>query len=267
MKTCKQCGQQLEDDAKFCPNCGEKIEEETFDDVIDSINEASQELTGKTEDDIVEAEVVESQEEPEEKEEAPKAKEVWYYVANNESVGPYSRAQMESLLANGVINGNTYVWKNGMADWEQLKNTELQPVYSSFVQETPVHADSYQNTYTPVQSRLIEEHNIVIDVVLTLILCGLYQLYWIYREAKDVNALLASKGEKELTSPGMVVLLDIVTCGVYKVYFFWRASNALTGLEFNGKTIKNNTAALTILSVLAPVVAFAILQSILNDAA
>jgi uncharacterized Zn finger protein (UPF0148 family) len=213
MKTCKICGQEVEDDAKFCPNCGSKMEEESLDEIVDSIQEASQELTGKADETIVEAEVVETQEEKEE----PKAKEVWYYVANNESVGPYSKAQMEALLASGAINGNTYVWKTGMENWELLKNTELQPAYGTFDQSYETHSQSYQDTYTPASRTTIERHNIVLDVLLSLVTCGLYQLYWLYRQASDVNALLSSKGEKELTSPGMVLLLDIVTCGVYKV--------------------------------------------------
>ena len=41
----------------------------------------------------------------------------WYYVGHYGQLGPLTLGQMIELAGDGVIGADTYVWRNGMADW------------------------------------------------------------------------------------------------------------------------------------------------------
>ena len=54
---------------------------------------------------------------------------------------------------------------------------------------------------------MIERRNIAVCIVLTLVTCGIYGIYWIVCLTNDVNTV---SGDVNGTSGGMVVLLTIV---------------------------------------------------------
>lgn len=41
----------------------------------------------------------------------------WYYIGHYGQLGPLTRDQMDELIQGGVVNRDTYVWRNGMAQW------------------------------------------------------------------------------------------------------------------------------------------------------
>lgn len=43
----------------------------------------------------------------------------WYYVGHYGQLGPLTLGQMGDLIEDGVIDGETYVWRTGMGDWLQ----------------------------------------------------------------------------------------------------------------------------------------------------
>ncbi len=43
----------------------------------------------------------------------------WYYVGHYGQLGPLTLTQIRELAADGVITGETYIWRQGMADWSQ----------------------------------------------------------------------------------------------------------------------------------------------------
>ena len=44
----------------------------------------------------------------------------WICASPDGNKGPYTRAQMEGLLAAGHINAESWIWRQGMATWTQL---------------------------------------------------------------------------------------------------------------------------------------------------
>lgn len=46
----------------------------------------------------------------------------WHISDNGQQAGPYTLSQLSQLIANGSMNRMTYVWKAGMAGWEQAAN-------------------------------------------------------------------------------------------------------------------------------------------------
>ncbi len=57
-------------------------------------------------------------------------------------------------------------------------------------------------------------------VILTIITCGIYQLFWVHSVAKDVN--IACYGDGKTTGGTLkFVLLGIITCGIYDIYWWY----------------------------------------------
>lgn len=53
-------------------------------------------------------------------------------VLNGQQAGPYDMNQLQQLARDGVLTGDTYAWKQGMANWEFAENVkELQAILGS----------------------------------------------------------------------------------------------------------------------------------------
>ena len=66
--------------------------------------------------------------------------------------------------------------------------------------------------------RLGTTRNPALTLVLILLTCGLYYLYFIYIVSEETQEFL---GERDV-SPGVEVLLSVVTCGLYNVYWDYK---------------------------------------------
>ena len=62
----------------------------------------------------------------------------------------------------------------------------------------------------------IPKRSIAVAVILSIITCGIYSLYWICRINDETNAI---SGNMHATTGGIVLLLTIVTCGIYGWYW------------------------------------------------
>lgn len=45
----------------------------------------------------------------------------WYYALGDQRNGPVTDTELDALIAAGTVNENTLVWKEGMANWQPLK--------------------------------------------------------------------------------------------------------------------------------------------------
>lgn len=92
--------------------------------------------------------------------------------------------------------------------------------------------------------RLQTDRSLIAYIVLSIITCGIYGYYFIYKMAYDVN--IACEGDGETTG-GLVafLLFNILTCGLYSWYWYYTLGNRLAansyryGMSFqeNGTTI------------------------------
>lgn len=69
--------------------------------------------------------------------------------------------------------------------------------------------------------------SIPVDIILTLITCGIYNLYWNYKQMESCNELL---GRNEF-SWGTWFLLSLITCGIYHIYYQYKMGEALFLIE------------------------------------
>ena len=180
----------------------------------------------------------------------------WYYVENNDSKGPFSESDMKGFIDSGVLTGNSFVWKTGMQDWQRLKNTEL-------AGNEKVHVEPSFSFTTGV----VKEKSIGLCVVLSLVTCFIYSIYWLYTIARDLNDLCESQNQEKGAEPGLVVVLSIVTCGIYLLYYLWKAGKMVSSLtRSNGHHPSDDSIVLMVLSILQlSLVSFCILQSHIND--
>ena len=179
----------------------------------------------------------------------------WYYVENNDSKGPFSESDMKGFIDSGVLTGNSFVWKTGMQDWQRLKNTEL-------AGNERVHVEPSFSYTTGV----VKEKSIGLCVVLSIVTCGIYGIYWLYTIAHDLNDLCESQNQEKGAEPGLVVVLSIVTCGIYLLYYLWKAGKMVSSLtRSNGHHPSDDSIVLMVLSILQlSLVSYCILQSHIN---
>ncbi len=74
-------------------------------------------------------------------EEAPEPP-VWYYAVGQERQGPIDVPALRTLLQQGTIVEQTFVWRQGMSDWQSLREIEelaslCTPAPSDSVPTTP----------------------------------------------------------------------------------------------------------------------------------
>lgn len=69
----------------------------------------------------------------------PPMPQVQYMVSvNGQQSGPFNMQQMQQLVQNGQLSRNTYVWKQGMAQWEMAGNVaELSALFAPASQMAP----------------------------------------------------------------------------------------------------------------------------------
>jgi TM2 domain-containing membrane protein YozV len=56
----------------------------------------------------------------------------WFYIGHYGQLGPLTREQVAELIDGGVVERDTYVWRNGMADWLPAERVvELQSAFQA----------------------------------------------------------------------------------------------------------------------------------------
>lgn len=88
--------------------------------------------------------------------------------------------------------------------------------------------------------RLKDDRGLLSYILLSIITCGIYGYYFIYKMAHDVN--IACEGDGESTS-GLVafILLSMITCSIYAWFWYYKLGNRLAanGPRY-GLTIQEN---------------------------
>ncbi len=126
-----------------------------------------------------------------------------------------------------------------------------------------VNSESNQKTnYNNTTSPLLIKKDIVISVVLSLLTCGIYSLYWLVTMNDDANKV----SNQYETSGVMVILLTIITCGIYGIYWNYKIGQKLyeAGQRYS-KDIKDNSILYLILSLFGfSIINYCLIQNDLN---
>lgn len=91
----------------------------------------------------------------------------------------------------------------------------------------------------------MKQRNIALSIVLTVVTCGIYWLYWLSCLTNDIHRL---SGKKTTASGRMAALYSVITCTFYSYYWYYKAGDELVearrerGLPLD--VIKNKTYAI-----------------------
>ena len=108
----------------------------------------------------------------------------------------------------------------------------------------------------------IENKNIAVMLILTIITCGIYSLAWIYQITEDVNRL----NEDNNMSGGLTILLTIITCGIYLIYWGYDMGRKLynSGQKYNINISDNSILYLLLPIFKLNIINLVLIQSDLN---
>ena len=75
---------------------------------------------------------------------------------------------------------------------------------------------------------MIQTRNFVTILILNLVTCGIYGLYYMYTVTQDMNTMVGNDGHH--IDPSIAVLLNVVTCGFYGWYWYYEQGNRMKAL-------------------------------------
>lgn len=86
-------------------------------------------------------------------------------------------------------------------------------------------------------------------ILLTLVTCGIYELYFLWTLIRDTNEICREDGKH---TPGLLkfILLSLVTCGIYSIIWWYNIADRLhvAGVRYNVDTeVSGSTVLLWIL--------------------
>ena len=111
---------------------------------------------------------------------------------------------------------------------------------------------------------MIQQRNIALCIVLSIVTCGLYGLYWYVCLTNDTNAAAGTEGP----SGGVTLLLTIITSNIYSLYWGYKQGEKIDIIkQKHGQPSSNSNILYLILCFLIPVVAWALMQNELNNVA
>lgn len=113
----------------------------------------------------------------------------------------------------------------------------------------------------------IPQRSIATCVILSIVTCGIYGLYWL---ACLVDNLNTAAQYPQDTTGGTVLLLTLVTCGIYGLYWLYKAGEKVNRIhQFNGEYTDSTTSVLYLLLGIFgfSIISYCLIQSELNKVA
>ena len=74
---------------------------------------------------------------------APASEGGWHLVVNGDQVGPLPETDVRERIARGEVNAETYVWKDGFADWVKLSAVDEFADDLSAIHAVPTSSDAF----------------------------------------------------------------------------------------------------------------------------
>lgn len=110
----------------------------------------------------------------------------------------------------------------------------------------------------------VQEKNLVLCIILSLVTCGIYGIYWFVTITDDTNQLSGQGG----TSGVMAFVLSLVTCGIYGLYWAYKCGEKLDIAKQNrGIAASNGGVLYLILFIFGGIIAYALIQNEINKLA
>lgn len=112
---------------------------------------------------------------------------------------------------------------------------------------------------------MVQKRNIAVCIILSLVTCGIYSIYWLICLADDTNCVAGVEG----TSGGMVFLFTLLSCGIYGLFWMYKQGEKLD-MAKNAQGIPSSNSGILylILGILGlGIVSYALMQDSINKLA
>lgn len=112
---------------------------------------------------------------------------------------------------------------------------------------------------------MVHERSIPMCIVLSIVTCGIYAIYWFICLTNDTNELAEAEG----TSGGMAFLFTIITCGIYGLYWAYKQGEKLDQAKSKQGIDSSNSGIMYLLLFLfgLGIIAYALMQDSINKLA
>lgn len=109
----------------------------------------------------------------------------------------------------------------------------------------------------------IKERNLAVSIILSIVTCGIYGLYWFVMITDETNYLT---NRAEATSGVLSLVLTVVTCGIYGYYWAYKMGEKIDQLKTQRGEAPSSTPILfLVLQIFGlGIVNYAIVQSEIN---
>lgn len=165
-------------------------------------------------------------------------------VEGNEKICPNCGAPINANNNNNA-NYNTNNSNEGFNNFTNSVNHAFDNAEQSLGSAVNDVKQSFNNAGQPYRGEALNTNRSLLGyIVLSIITCGIYSYYFIYKLAYDVNIACDGDGEK---TGGLVafIVLSFITCGIYALIWYYKLGNRLAenapryNLHFseNGTTI------------------------------
>lgn len=107
------------------------------------------------------------------------------------------------------------------------------------------------------------KRSLPVSIVLTIVTCGIYGIYWFITLTDEVNYL----AKQEDTSGGMAFVFTLITCGIYGIYWAYRMGQKVSVLK-EQRTDRGSDDSLVylILSIFGlSIIVYALVQNEINN--
>ena len=154
---------------------------------------------------------------------------------------------------------------------EPVFNSTTQQPYPNYT--APNSSASDNQAYTPYTNGTtfydvgIQPRDIAVAIILSIVTCGIYNIFWFIKMVDDVNRAANDQGA---FSGGITWLLSFVTGGIYACYWYYQAGKKMTyAKQVRNMHVDNSTEILYLILAIfgLGIVNMALIQSDLNKMA
>ncbi len=114
----------------------------------------------------------------------------------------------------------------------------------------------------PMGAPMLAERNLVLAIILSLVTCGIYSIYWFIVMTDEANTVSGEQG----TSGVLAFVFTLITCGIYGFYWYYKMGQKLYQAgQRTGRQINDNSILYLILGIFGfGIINYALIQSDLN---
>ena len=108
---------------------------------------------------------------------------------------------------------------------------------------------------------MVQQKNIALCIILSIITCGIYGIYWFVCLTDDTNAIAQEQG----TSGVLAFVLTIVTCGIYGLFWAFKCGEKIDKAhQLRGESSSNGGILYLLVFIFGGIIAYALIQNEVN---